>query len=173
MAIIKNLNGKSPKTGKECYLAETAVLVGDVELGDDCSVWYNAVLRGDVHHIRIGHRVNIQDGAVLHCTYRKAPLKIGNEVSIAHHATVHGCTIGDGVLIGMGATVMDHAVIGRGAVIAAGSVVTQGCRVPPGTVWAGVPAKQMKAEPESLVNSPGRKTARNYLMYKSWYEKEK
>jgi carbonic anhydrase/acetyltransferase-like protein (isoleucine patch superfamily) len=171
MAIIKKLNGKSPKTGKDCYLSETAVLVGEVELGEECSVWYNAVLRGDVNSIHVGDRTNIQDGAVVHGTYRKAPVKIGNDVSIAHHATVHGCTIGDGVLIGMNATVMDHAEVGRGAVIAAGSVVTERAKVPSGTIWAGVPARQVKKSGAGTVNSPGRKTARNYLMYKSWYEK--
>ena len=158
--------------GKNCYLAETAALIGDVELSDDCSIWYNAVLRADVHSIRVGHRANVQDGAVLHGTYRKAPVYVGNDVSIAHHATVHGCTIHDGALIGMGATVMDHAVVGRGAIVAAGSVVTEGTEIPPHTVWAGVPAKQIKTLDTSISKCPGRKTARNYLMYKSWYENE-
>lgn len=134
MALIRTLKGITPTVGRDPFLAETAVLIGDVVLGDGCSVWYGAVVRGDVNSIRIGHRVNIQDNATLHCTYRKTKLVIGDDVSIGHNAVVHGCTVENKVLIGMGAIIMDRAVIGTGSVIGAGAVVTQGMVVPPGSL---------------------------------------
>lgn len=169
MPIVRPLNGHTPSFGKENFLAETAVIVGDVQMGDGCSVWYNAVLRGDVNFIRIGHRVNIQDNATLHCTYQKCGLTIGNDVSIGHNAVVHGCTVEDKVLIGMGAIVMDQAVIGAGSVIAAGAVVTQGTVVPPGSLMAGVPAKRIGAVGKALAEGEIERIARNYGLYASWY----
>ncbi|MDD3132668.1 MAG: gamma carbonic anhydrase family protein, partial [Bacteroidales bacterium] len=139
MALIKTLNGATPKIGKNSFLADNATLVGDVIMGDNCSVWFNAVVRGDVHYIRIGDQVNIQDGAIIHCTYKIAPVNIGNYVSIAHNAIVHGCTIHDNALIGMGAIIMDHAVIESNSIIAAGALVAKNTVVPSGTVYAGVP----------------------------------
>jgi carbonic anhydrase/acetyltransferase-like protein (isoleucine patch superfamily) len=169
MALIRSLNGATPVFGSDVFLAETAVVIGDVVLGDGCSVWYNAVLRGDVNSIRIGHRVNIQDNATLHCTYQKCGLTIGNDVSIGHNAVVHGCTVEDQVLIGMGAIIMDQAVIGSGSVIAAGAVVTQGIVVPPGSLMAGVPAKRIGAVGQALAEGEIERIARNYGLYASWY----
>lgn len=168
MAIIKKTNGQGPRWGKDCYLADNATLVGDVEMGDQCSIWFSAVIRGDVNSVRMGHRVNVQDNATLHCTYQKAPLKIGNSVSIGHNAIVHGCTVHDRVLIGMGAIVMDHAVIESNSIIAAGAVVLEGTHVPAGSVFAGVPAKKVKDISEELVSGEIERIAKNYLMYSSW-----
>src|SRR5690606_4221575 len=151
MALIKSCRGFSPTFGKDCWLAENATIVGDVEMGDECSVWFNAVVRGDVNSIRMGNRVNVQDGAVIHCTYEKTKTIIGNHVSIGHNALVHGCTIEDNVLIGMGAIVMDHAHIGSGSVIAAGAVVLEHSVVPPGSVFAGVPSKKVKEVSTELI----------------------
>lgn len=170
MAIVRTLNGLTPAFGREAFLAETAVVIGDVVMGDQCSVWYNAVVRGDVNSIRIGHRVNVQDGAVLHCTYQRTTLTIGNDVSIGHNAIVHGCTIHDKVLIGMGAIVMDDAVIGEGSVIAAGAVVLQGMQVGPGSLVAGVPAKRIRAVGADLSQNEIERIARNYLLYASWFK---
>ncbi|MBS1546224.1 MAG: gamma carbonic anhydrase family protein [Bacteroidetes bacterium] len=170
MAIVRTLNGFTPSFGKETFLAETAVVIGDVVMGDGCSVWYNAVVRGDVNRIRIGHRVNIQDNATLHCTYQKCGLTIGDDVSIGHNAVVHGCTVESKVLIGMGAIVMDQAVIGTGSVIAAGAVVTQGTVVPPGSLMAGVPAKRIGAVGKALAEGEIERIARNYGLYASWYK---
>ena len=142
MALIKTLNNKTPKFGKNCFLAENAAIIGDVIMGDDCSVWFSAVVRGDVHYIKIGNRVNIQDNAVIHGTYEKSPTNIGNNVSIAHNAVVHGCTVKDNVLIGMGAIVMDDAVIESNTIIASGSVVLQKSILEPNSVYAGAPAKK-------------------------------
>ncbi len=169
MAIIKTVRGYTPRFGKECFLAEGAVIVGDVTMGDYCTVWFNAVIRGDVHSIVIGNHTNIQDGAVLHCTYERAGLKIGNQVSIAHNAVVHGCTIEDNVLIGIGAIIMDHAVIGKNSVIAAGAVVLPGTVVEPESVFAGVPARKVKDVTPELLETIAR-TARNYPMYASWFK---
>src|ERR1700679_407430 len=144
MALILPVKGISPKFGRNCYIAQNATGVGDVVMGDDCSVWFNAVVRGDVHYIRIGNKVNIQDGAIIHCTYQKAPVNIGNNVSIGHRAIVHGCTVKDNVLIGMGAIVMDHAIIGENSIIAAGAIVLENTIVEPGTIYAGIPAKKVK-----------------------------
>ena len=170
MALVRTLKGITPEFGRDPFLAETAVVIGDVVMGDGCSVWYNAVVRGDVNSIRIGHRVNIQDGAVLHCTYQKCGLTIGNDVSIGHNALVHGCTVEDKVLIGMGAIVMDQAVIGTGSVIAAGAVVTQGTIVEPGSLMVGVPAKRVGAVSKELSEGELERIARNYQLYASWYK---
>ena len=171
MAIIKKVRGYEPKFGKDCFLADTAVVVGEVTMGDNCTVWFNAVVRGDVNSIDIGDNTNIQDGAVIHGTYQKAKTVIGSNVSIAHNAVVHGCTIEDNVLIGMGAIVMDDSVVGSHAVIAAGAVVLPGTKVPPNTVFAGVPAKKVKdtgAEMKAVIL----RTARNYPMYAAWFREE-
>lgn len=168
--IIKTLNGKTPKFGKDCYLAETAVVVGDVEMGDSCSIWFNAVLRGDVHSIRLGNRVNIQDGAIVHCTYQKHATTIGSEVSVGHNAIVHGCVIHDNVLIGMGAIVMDGCEVESNSIIAAGAVVTQGTKVEAGTIYAGVPARKVKDISQELLGDEIRRIAENYLKYAGWYK---
>ncbi len=170
MSLIRTVRGFTPQFGNDPFLAETAVVIGDVVAGDQCSVWYNAVVRGDVNSIRIGHRVNIQDGAVLHCTYERAGLTIGNDVSIGHNAIVHGCTIHDKVLVGMGAIVMDHAVIGEGSVIAAGAVVLQNTIVEPGSLMAGVPAKCVRAVGEDLSRNEIERIAGNYLKYAGWFK---
>jgi carbonic anhydrase/acetyltransferase-like protein (isoleucine patch superfamily) len=169
MALVRTLNGITPAFGRDAFLAETAVVIGDVVMGDQCSVWYNAVVRGDVNSIRIGHRVNVQDGAVLHCTYQRTKLVIGNDVSIGHNAIVHGCTIHDKVLIGMGAIVMDDAEIGEGSVIAAGAVVLQGMKVEPGSLVAGVPGKRIRAVGADLSQNEIERIAKNYLLYASWF----
>lgn len=170
MALIRSVRGFTPKLGADCYVAETAVLIGDTVMGDHCSIWFNAVVRGDVNSIRIGDRVNIQDGAVLHCTYERAALTIGNDVSIGHNAIVHGCTVRDKVLIGMGAIVMDHAVIGEGSVIAAGAVVLQGTVVEPGSLMAGVPARRVGPVSAELSQNEIERIARNYRMYAGWFK---
>ncbi len=170
MALIKPVKGISPKFGNNIYLAENATVVGDVVMGDDCSVWFNAVVRGDVNSIRMGNKVNVQDGAVIHCTYQKAPTNIGNNVSIGHNALVHGCTLHDNVLIGMGAIVMDHCVIGSNSIIAAGAVVLEKTIVEPGSVWAGVPAKKVKDINPELQKGEIERIANNYLMYSGWFK---
>ena len=168
--IIRELNGKTPQYGRGCFFAETAVVVGDVVMGDECSIWYNAVIRGDVHYIRIGNRVNVQDGAVIHCTYQKFPTSIGNRVSIGHNAIVHGCTVHDNVLIGMGAIVMDDCVVESHTIIAAGAVVTQGTRVEAGSIYAGVPARKVKDISEKLISGEIERIADNYVKYSGWYQ---
>ena len=172
MAIIKKLNGHTPKFGKNCFLADNAAIIGDVEMGDDCSIWFGAVLRGDVHSIRIGNKVNIQDNATIHATYKKSPTNIGNNVSIAHNAVIHGCTIKDNVLIGMGAIVLDDAVVESNTIVAAGSVVTKGTVVASGWVYAGTPAKKMKQLGEELLKGEVERIVNAYSMYASWYEDE-
>lgn len=169
MALIKSVRGNSPKFGKNCFLADTAVVVGEVSMGDNCTVWFNAVVRGDVHSITIGSNTNIQDGVVIHCTYQKAKTVIGSNVSIAHNAIVHGCTVEDNVLIGMGAIIMDDAVIGQNSVIAAGAVILPGTKVEPESVYAGVPAKRVKAIGDEMKEVIQR-TARNYPMYAEWFK---
>ncbi|MGB5231827.1 MAG: gamma carbonic anhydrase family protein [Desulfoprunum sp.] len=164
------MNGKTPQYGTGCYFAETAVIVGDVVMGDECSIWYNAVIRGDVHYIRMGNRVNVQDGAVIHCTYQKFPTTIGNRVSIGHNAIVHGCTVHDNVLIGMGAIVMDDCVVESHTIIAAGAVVTQGTRVAAGSIYAGVPARKVKDISEKLISGEIERIADNYVKYSGWYQ---
>ena len=170
MALIKTINGKAPQMGANCYLAENATITGDVVMGNDCSVWFQAVIRGDVHYIRMGNKVNIQDGAVIHCTYKKSPTNIGNNVSIGHNAIVHGCTIQDNVLIGMGAIVMDDVVVESNTIIAAGSVVLQGTHVESGCVYAGIPAKKVKELSPELLEGEINRIAESYLMYSGWYK---
>ena len=170
MALIRSVRGFTPQFADEPFLAETAVVIGDVQMGTGCSVWYNAVVRGDVNAIRIGDRVNIQDGAVLHSTYLKCGLTIGNDVSIGHNAIVHGCTIHNKVLVGMGAIVMDQAVIGEGSVIAAGAVVTQNTVVEPGSLMAGVPAKRIGPVSADLSTNEIERIAANYRLYAGWFK---
>ncbi len=170
MALIKEVRGMSPKLGKDCYLAENATLIGDVEMGNECSFWFNAVVRGDVNAIRMGNRVNVQDGAVIHCTFEKTETRIGNNVSIGHNAIVHGCDIHDNVLIGMGAIVMDNAIVESNAIVAAGAVVTQGTVVESGFIYAGMPAKKIKALSEDLKKGEIERIANNYVKYSEWFK---
>lgn len=171
MALIKSVRGFQPTFGDACWFAENATIVGDVIMGEHCTVWFNAVIRGDVNSIRIGNYSNVQDGAVIHCTYQRFATTVGDYVSIAHNAIVHGCTIENHVLIGMGAIVMDGAVIGEGAIVAAGAIVTQGTKVPPGTIYAGNPAKYLKdVSPE--LNAAIDRTANNYITYSGWFREE-
>jgi carbonic anhydrase/acetyltransferase-like protein (isoleucine patch superfamily) len=170
MALILPVNGISPQLGENCFVAPNATIVGDVVMGNDCSVWFNTVIRGDVNSIRIGNKVNIQDGAVLHCTYQKTKVNLGNNVSIGHNAIVHGCTVHDNVLIGMGAIVMDNCEIGSNTIIAAGAVVTEGTKVPSGCIFAGVPAMKIKDISEELIHGEIDRIANNYLMYSSWFK---
>lgn len=169
MAIVKTVRGFSPKFGLNCFLADNSVVVGEVVMGDNCTVWFNAVVRGDVHSITIGNNTNIQDGAVIHCTYQKAKTVIGSNVSIAHNAIVHGCTVEDNVLIGMGAIIMDDAIIGAGSVIAAGAIVLPKTIVEPGSIYAGIPAKRIKDVGDEMKLVIER-TARNYPMYAEWFK---
>ncbi|MCU0326809.1 MAG: gamma carbonic anhydrase family protein [Spirosomaceae bacterium] len=171
MALILPVKGVSPTIGQNCWLAPNATVVGDVTMGKDCTVWFNAVVRGDVNSIIIGDRVNIQDGAVIHCTYQKTKTILGNYVSIAHNAVVHGCTIEDKVLVGMGAIIMDGAVIGSESIIAAGAIVTQNTIVPPRTIYAGNPAKFLKNITPEL-EEVFMRTANNYVMYAGWFKDE-
>jgi carbonic anhydrase/acetyltransferase-like protein (isoleucine patch superfamily) len=170
--VIKSVNGKHPQIPEDCYVAENATIVGDVVLGKFCSVWFNAVIRGDVHYIKIGDKVNIQDGAILHCTYQKHPTEIGNNVSIGHNAIVHGCIVHDNVLIGMGAIVMDNCIIESNSIIAAGAVVTQNTVVESGTIYAGIPAKKIKNINESDFAGEIERISNNYVMYSSWFKEE-
>jgi carbonic anhydrase/acetyltransferase-like protein (isoleucine patch superfamily) len=171
MALILPVNGKSPQFGHNCYLAENSTVVGDVQMGHDCSVWFTAVVRGDVHYIKMGNKVNVQDGAIIHCTYQKAPVNIGNNVSIGHRAIVHGCTVHDNVLIGMGAIVMDHAIIGENSIIAAGAIVLENTIVEPGSIYAGVPAKKVKEVDRENFKQLIERISNNYVMYSGWFKK--
>jgi len=170
--LLRKLKGITPKYGKDCFFAENATLIGDVILGDQCSVWYNAVVRGDVHSIRMGNQVNIQDGAIIHATYKKAPTTIGNRVSIGHNAIVHGCTIHDDVLVGMGSIVMDDCIVERFSIIAAGAVVTQGTHVESGSIYAGIPARKIKKFDANLVQNEIERIAKGYVLYSQWYQEE-
>jgi carbonic anhydrase/acetyltransferase-like protein (isoleucine patch superfamily) len=170
MALIKSVRGFTPQFGKDCYLADNATVIGDVITGDQCSIWFNAIVRGDVHRIRIGNKVNIQDGAVIHCTFETAPTTIGNNVSVAHNAIVHGCTIEDNVLIGMGAIVMDNAIVGSNSIIAAGSVVLENTIIEPGSVYGGIPAKKIKSINPELTSHLLDRISNNYIRYASWYK---
>lgn len=172
MALIKSVKGKSPVIPDDCYVAENATIIGDVTFGEECSVWFNAVVRGDVHYIKMGNKVNIQDGAVIHCTYQKHPTVLGNNVSVGHNAIVHGCTVHDNVLIGMGAIVMDNCIIESNCIIAAGAVVTQNTRVESGTIYAGVPAKKVKDINASDFAGEIERISNNYVMYSSWLKEE-
>ncbi len=169
MALIKSIRGFTPQFGKNCYLADNATIIGDVITGDNCSIWYNAVVRGDVHYIRIGDNVNIQDGAVIHCTFETAPTTIGNNVSVAHKAIVHGCTVEDNVLIGMNAVVMDNAVVGSHSIIAAGAVVPENTIIEPGSVYAGIPAKKIKDISQELTRDLLERISDKYIKYAEWY----
>ena len=168
--IIKKLNGKTPKFGEDCFIAENAVIVGDVVMGNQCSIWYNAVLRGDVHYIKMGNKVNVQDGVVIHGTYQKSPTNIGNNVSIGHNAIVHACTIHDNVLVGMGSIIMDDCIVEKNSIIAAGAVVTKGTLVKSGSVYAGVPAKKVNDVSEELISGEIDRIANSYVKYASWYK---
>ncbi|MEM0541400.1 gamma carbonic anhydrase family protein [Flavobacterium sp. j3] len=168
--IIKAIRGKIPQIPEDCFVAENATIVGDVVLGKSCSIWFNAVIRGDVHYIRIGNKVNIQDGAIIHCTYQKHPTVIGNNVSIGHNAIVHGCIVHDNVLIGMGAIVMDNCVIESNSIIAAGAVLTQNTVVESGSIYAGVPAKKVKDIDQSNFAGEIERISNNYVIYSSWFE---
>lgn len=168
MAIIKSVRGFAPVFGADCFLADNAVVVGEVTMGANCTVWFNAVVRGDVHSITIGDNTNIQDGAIIHCTYQKAKTVIGSNVSIAHAAVVHGCTLEDNVLVGMGAIIMDDCVVGSNSVIAAGAIVLPGTIVEPGSIYGGMPARKLKDIGPEMREVIAR-TARNYPMYAKWY----
>lgn len=172
MALIKSVLGKTPKFGKDCYFSENATIIGDVEMGDQCTVWFNAVVRGDVNYIKIGNRVNIQDGSCLHTTYEKAAIEIGDDVTIGHNVTLHGCTVHSGALIGMGATVLDNAEIGEGAIVAAGALVLQHAHVGPGELWGGVPAKFIKKVEPQQAKELNQGIASHYIMYAEWYKND-
>lgn len=170
--MIRSVRGKSPEIQEDCFVAPNATIVGEVKMGNECSVWFNAVIRGDVHSIEMGNKVNVQDGAIIHCTYEKHPTKIGNNVSIGHNAIVHGCTIHDNVLIGMGAIVMDNCIVESNSIIAAGAVVTQHTRVESGSIYAGVPAKKVKEINQSDFAGEIDRISTNYVMYSSWFKDE-
>lgn len=170
MALIKTLNGITPNIGKNCFLAETATLIGQVTIGDNCSIWYSAVLRGDVHYIKVGNNTNIQDNATVHATYKKSPTNIGDNVTIAHGAIVHGCTIQNNVMIGMNAVVLDDAIVESNSIVAAGSVVTKGTVVESGTVYAGIPAKKIKEIGPELLEGEINRIAKAYEKYAGWYK---
>nr|WP_299383365.1 gamma carbonic anhydrase family protein [Allomuricauda sp.] len=168
--IIKEVRGKSPEIGKDCFIAENATIVGEVSMGDECSIWFNAVVRGDVNYIKMGNKVNVQDGAVIHGTYQKAATTIGNNVSIGHNAVVHGCTVKDNVLIGMGSIIMDNCVVESNSIIAAGAVVTQGTHVEAGSIYAGMPAKKIKDISPELSQGEIDRIANAYVTYSSWFK---
>jgi len=172
MPVILPVKGVMPQFGENNFIAPNATIVGDVIMGNDCSIWFNAVVRGDVNSIRIGNKVNVQDGAVIHCTYEKTKAIIGNNVSIGHNAIVHGCVIEDNVLVGMGAIVMDNAKIGSNSIIAAGAVVLENTVVEPGSIYAGVPAKKVKSISQELISGEINRIANNYLMYSSWFKED-
>ena len=170
MALIKSVRGFTPKIGNDTFLADNATIIGDVEIGDGCSIWFGTVLRGDVNSIRIGNGVNIQDGSVLHTLYQKSIIEIGNNVSVGHNVVIHGAKVCDGALLGMGSIILDHAVIGEGAIIAAGAVVLSNTQVEPGSIYAGAPAKFIKKVDPEQAKELNQKIAHNYLMYADWYK---
>lgn len=170
MALVKSVRGFTPSFGENCYLAENSTVVGDVVLGDNCSVWFNTVIRGDVNSIRIGNKVNIQDGSILHCLYERSKIFIGNNVSIGHNVIIHGATLKDNVLVGMGAIILDNAIVGENSIIAAGAVVLDGTIIEPGSIFAGVPAKFVKKVNQQQASEMINKIANNYLLYSSWYK---
>jgi carbonic anhydrase/acetyltransferase-like protein (isoleucine patch superfamily) len=172
MPVIKPVKGKSPIIPEDCYIAENATVVGEVIMGNECSVWFNAVIRGDVHYIKMGDKVNVQDGAVIHATYEVSPTNIGNNVSIGHNAIVHGCTIHDNVLVGMGSIIMDNCVIESNSIIAAGAVVTKSTRVEAGSIYAGTPAKKIKDISKELISGEIDRIANNYVKYSSWFKED-
>ena len=170
MALIKSVRGFTPEIGENCFLADNATIIGDVKIGNDCSIWFCTVLRGDVNSIRIGNGVNIQDGSVLHTLYEKSTIEIGDHVSVGHNVTIHGATVKDYALIGMGSTILDHAVVGEGAIVAAGSVVLSKTEIKPGELWGGAPAKFIKMVDPEQSKEINQKIAKNYLMYSDWYK---
>ncbi len=170
MALIIEVKGIKPAWGNNCFIAPNATLAGDIIMGDDCSIWFNAVIRGDVNFIRMGNKVNVQDGAVIHCTYEKTSTVIGNNVSIGHNAIVHGCVIDDNVLVGMGAIVMDNTKVGSNVIIAAGAVVLENTIIEAGSIYAGVPAKKIKSMPQELIDGEINRIANNYVMYAGWFK---
>jgi len=172
LALIKSLKGITPKIGKDCFLAETATLIGEVEIGDNCSIWYSAVIRGDVHYIKVGNNTNIQDNATIHATYKKSPTNIGNNVTIAHGAIVHGCTLHDNVMIGMNAVILDNAIVESNSIVAAGSVVTKGTVIESGSVYAGIPARKVKDISPELLHGEVIRIANAYNKYSGWYKHE-
>ncbi|MBQ8773511.1 MAG: gamma carbonic anhydrase family protein [Muribaculaceae bacterium] len=172
MALIKKVRGFTPIIGQNCFLADNATIIGDTIIGDDCSIWFNTVIRGDVNSIRIGNRVNVQDGSVLHTLYQKSTIEIGNDVSIGHNVTIHGAKIHDFALIGMGAVVMDDAEVGEGALVAAGSVVLSRTKIGPNELWGGAPAKFIKMVDPAQSKEINQKIAKNYLFYSTWYSEE-
>ncbi len=172
MALIKKVRGFNPEWGDNCFFAETATIIGDTKMGNDCSIWFNAVLRGDVNSIRIGNKVNIQDNAVLHTLYQKSTIEIGNNVSVGHNAVIHGAKINDNVLIGINSVVLDHVEVGENSIVAAGSVVLQGTKIEPNSIYAGIPAKRVKTIDPEQTKEMIEKISNNYLMYASWYKEE-
>lgn len=170
MPVILSVNNTMPQFGSNCFIAPNATIVGDVIVGNDCSIWFNAVIRGDVNSIHLGNKVNVQDGAIIHCTYQKAKTIIGNNVSIGHNAIVHGCVIDENVLIGMGAIIMDNARVGTNCIVAAGAVVLENTIIEPGSIYAGIPAKKVKDIPEELIQGEIHRIAENYVMYSSWFK---
>ena len=170
MALIKSVRGFTPEIGENCFLADNATIIGDVKIGNDCSIWFSTVLRGDVNSIRIGNGVNIQDGSVLHTLYQKSVIEIGDHVSVGHNVTIHGATIKDYALVGMGSTILDHAIVGEGAIVAAGSLVLSNTVIEPGSIWGGVPAKFIKKVDPEQAKELNQKIAHNYLMYSQWYK---
>jgi carbonic anhydrase/acetyltransferase-like protein (isoleucine patch superfamily) len=170
MPLIKSVRGISPKIPEDCFIADNATIVGEVIMGNECSIWFNAVIRGDVHFIKMGNKVNVQDGAVIHGTYQKSPTTIGNNVSIAHNAIVHGCTIYDNVLVGMGSIVMDGCVVESNSIIAAGAVVTQNTHIESGSIYAGIPAKKVKDISQELISGEIDRIANNYVKYSGWFK---
>ncbi len=170
MPILYPVNGIAPQLGENCFVAPNATIVGDVKMGNDCSVWFNTVIRGDVNSIVLGNKVNVQDGAIIHCTYQKTKTLVGNNVSIGHNAIVHGCTIDDNVLIGMGAIVMDNVYVGRNSIVAAGAVVLENTIIEPGSIYAGVPAKKVKDISQDLINGEINRIANNYVKYSEWFK---
>ncbi len=170
MALIKSVRGFTPVFGKDCYLAENSTIVGDVIIGDNCSFWFNSVIRGDVNSIRIGNKVNVQDGSIIHCTYEKTKTIIGNNVSIGHHVIIHGATVHDNVLVGMGSIIMDNVVIKENSIIAAGAIVLEGTIVESGTIYGGVPAKKIKEIEKKHSREMIERIANNYIFYSDWYQ---
>ena len=170
MPLIKSVNNKHPQIPEDCYIADNATIVGEVTMGNQCNIWFNAVIRGDVHYIKIGNKVNVQDGAIIHATYQTSPTNIGNNVSIGHNAIVHGCTIHDNVLVGMGSIIMDDCIVESNSIIAAGAVVTKNTRVEAGSIYAGVPAKKVKDVSPKLISGEINRIANNYVKYSKWYE---
>jgi carbonic anhydrase/acetyltransferase-like protein (isoleucine patch superfamily) len=173
MPLIKKVRGCKPIIGKNCYIADNATIIGDTIIGDDCSIWFNTVIRGDVNSIKIGNKVNLQDGAVLHCLYEKSVIEIGDNVSIGHNVIIHGAKICDNVLVGMGAIILDNSVIGENSIIAAGALVLAGTVVKPGSIWGGVPAKFIKETEPGQTKEMIERIADNYIMYAGWFDPEK